>query len=53
MEGVNPFIKSNKHQMIMFLDELGVSMLLSLICQFYKFVLWVFVCEIYKNCKCL
>ncbi|XP_053154401.1 ras GTPase-activating protein 1 [Hemicordylus capensis] len=23
MEGVNPFIKSNKHQMIMFLDELG------------------------------
>lgn len=25
MEGVNPFIKSNKHRMIMFLDELGVS----------------------------
>lgn len=24
MEGVNPFIKSNKHRMIMFLDELGV-----------------------------
>ncbi|ELV11044.1 Ras GTPase-activating protein 1 [Tupaia chinensis] len=23
MEGVNPFIKSNKHRMIMFLDELG------------------------------
>ncbi|XP_028660551.1 ras GTPase-activating protein 1 [Erpetoichthys calabaricus] len=23
MEGVNPFIKKNKHQMIMFLDELG------------------------------
>lgn len=27
MEGVNPFIKSNKHRMIMFLDELGVSAL--------------------------
>lgn len=26
MEGVNPFIKSNKHRMIMFLDELGVSL---------------------------
>ena len=25
MEGVNPFIKNNKHRMIMFLDELGVS----------------------------
>lgn len=25
MEGVNPFIKCNKHRMIMFLDELGVS----------------------------
>ena len=24
MEGVNPFIKNNKHRMIMFLDELGV-----------------------------
>ena len=24
LEGVNPFIKSNKHRMIMFLDELGV-----------------------------
>jgi len=24
MEGVNPFIKSNKHRMIMFLDKLGV-----------------------------
>lgn len=23
MEGVNPFIKNNKHRMIMFLDELG------------------------------
>lgn len=23
MEGVNPFIKCNKHRMIMFLDELG------------------------------
>ncbi|XP_064903739.1 ras GTPase-activating protein 1 isoform X2 [Columba livia] len=26
MEGVNPFIKSNKHRMIMFLDELGPCM---------------------------
>lgn len=25
MEGVNPFIKHNKHRMIMFLDELGVG----------------------------
>lgn len=29
MEGVNPFIKNNKHRMIMFLDELGVSRFLS------------------------
>lgn len=29
MEGVNPFIKSNKHRMIMFLDELGVRILIS------------------------
>uniref|UniRef100_A0A8C2BB20 RAS p21 protein activator (GTPase activating protein) 1b n=1 Tax=Cyprinus carpio TaxID=7962 RepID=A0A8C2BB20_CYPCA len=28
MEGVNPFIKSNKHRMIKFLDELGVCQLL-------------------------
>lgn len=28
MEGVNPFIKSNKHRMIMFLDELGVRTLI-------------------------
>lgn len=28
MEGVNPFIKSNKHRMIMFLDELGVRIIL-------------------------
>lgn len=28
MEGVNPFIKNNKHRMIMFLDELGVSNIL-------------------------
>uniref|UniRef100_A0A8C7IU73 Ras GTPase-activating protein 1 n=1 Tax=Oncorhynchus kisutch TaxID=8019 RepID=A0A8C7IU73_ONCKI len=27
MEGVNPFIKNNKHRMIMFLDELGVGYL--------------------------
>lgn len=27
MEGVNPFIKNNKHRMIMFLDELGVSLI--------------------------
>lgn len=27
MEGVNPFIKNNKHRMIMFLDELGVRKL--------------------------
>uniref|UniRef100_A0A8C9XN15 Ras GTPase-activating protein 1 n=1 Tax=Sander lucioperca TaxID=283035 RepID=A0A8C9XN15_SANLU len=25
MEGVNPFIKNNKHRMIMFLDELGAT----------------------------
>lgn len=30
MEGVNPFIKNNKHRMIMFLDELGVSNILCL-----------------------
>jgi hypothetical protein len=29
MEGVNPFIKNNKHRMIMFLDELGVGYLFS------------------------
>lgn len=28
MEGVNPFIKNNKHRMIMFLDELGVRTIL-------------------------
>lgn len=42
MEGVNPFIKNNKHRMIMFLDELGVSGLATFI--FSIVIILVFSC---------
>lgn len=44
MEGVNPFIKNNKHRMIMFLDELGVSHIYCIIirsCGFTRVIMHV------------
>lgn len=55
MEGVNPFIKNNKHRMIMFLDELGVSKtktlcLLIKLSEVSYFSVWTLLHKLKKNC---